>query len=197
MKKTASIIILALTSGMYLSSCGGGGVSEEFTKEINEFETAWTNTGTSFMGIVDSVKTTKAQWDVMATEMKVPDTLVERIGNDRMKVLDSVKTICGSQNESCAAILKGLEDYKLTWDNDTKAFGEWKDKVLKGEIDVETAKKDLAAYKTKLADAGTKSSDAYNKLSELKVACSGNCSQYNEMITKFSAEEPEPKKKGK
>jgi hypothetical protein len=197
MKKVKVFFIGSALALLTFSSCGGGGVSEEFTKEINEFETAWTNTGIAYEGIMDSVKTTNADWTSMHAEMKVPDTLIENLSEDRSKKLDSIKTICSTQNESCAAILKSLEEYKVNWDKETSAFAEWKDKVLKGEIDIETAKKDLVLYKTKLTEAGNKSTEAYNKLSELKVACSGTCGLYDQMVTALATEEPEPKKRGR
>jgi hypothetical protein len=197
MKKVKLCLSCFAFLSLMFNSCGGGGVSEEFTKEINEFETAWINTGISFSGIMDSVKTTNESWIAMHSEMKVPDTLVERLDSDKSKKLDSIKAICSSQNESCAAILKGLEEYKTGWDKETSAFAEWKDKVLKGEIDIETAKKDLLLYKTKLTQAGDKSTEAYNKLSELKIACSGTCGLFDQMVTSLATEEPEPKRRGR
>lgn len=193
MKKINLFLIGLVCFSFMITSCGGGGVSEEFTREINEFETAWTNTGTSFSGIMDSVKAANTNCTTMQAEMKVPDTLVERMGSDDKVKLDSIKAICEKQNGSCTAILQDLEKYKLNWDKETNAFAEWKDKVLKGEIDIETAKKDLVMYKAKLTQAGDKSTEAYNKLSELKIACSGTCGSYTQLVTAIATKEPEPK----
>lgn len=195
--QTKAFLISVLSLFLFIASCGGGGVSEGFTREINEFETAWNNTTTSLIGIIDSVKTTNDQWVIMNSEMKIPDTLVEKIGDSKSKILDSVKLVCSSQNQGCTSILKELETFQLGWNKETKSFEEWKDKVLKGEIDIETAKNDLKIYKSKLTDAGNKSTESYNKLSDLKVACAGNCGQYASMLQKFSLEEAEPEKRGR
>jgi hypothetical protein len=193
MKKLYAVIPFLFIGIVLFFSCGGGGVSEQFTKELNEFETAWNNTAASFTAVMDSVKTTNDAFTSCTGQMKVPDTLTEKLTGTDTQKLDSIKANCGKYAQGVTDIMNKLETYKTGWDKEAAAFAGWKDKVLKGSIDIETAKKDLKIYKEKLDETAKQSDEAYNGLTELKGKCDANCSLYDGTVKEIAGRVEEPK----
>ena len=71
--------------------------------------------------------------------------------------------------------------FKATWDETTKQFTEWKDKIAKGEISGDEASKGLADFRTKMSDAQTKI-DTWNSVyAEVKSSCEKNMAAADEM----------------
>lgn len=197
MKKIYAVIPFLFIGTILFFSCGGGGVSEQFTRELNEFETAWNNTAASFNAVMDSVKTTNDGFNTCGEQMKVPDTLTERLTNQDTQKLDSIKSSCSKHVQGVAAIMAKLEKHKTGWDMETAAFAGWKDKVLKGSIDIETAKKDLKTYKTKLDETARQSDEAYAGLTELKGKCAVTCNTYDGMVKEIATRAEEPRRRSR
>ncbi|HYG51456.1 MAG TPA: hypothetical protein VD905_11160 [Flavobacteriales bacterium] len=197
MKKLYPLIPFLVVGVILFFSCGGGGVSEQFTKELNEFETAWDNTAASFTAVMDSVRTVKQEWTGMESSMKVADTLTKKLTDEDMRRLDSLKANCKGHAESSDNVLKKMEAFKTGWDKETSAFKEWKDKVLKGLIDIETAKRDMKVYKGKLEEAAEQSDKAYDELTELKNKCQANCKAYDDAVLAIAQRPEENRRRGR
>ncbi len=193
MNQLSKIFILPIVLLLY--SCGGGGVPETFTKELNEFETAWTNTEMSFMGVLDSVSNAALKLNENNLIMTLPDSVSSKINPANKLVLDSIKNINAGNGQACNKIVEELTKFKTKWTNDSKNFEDWKSKVLKGEIDIETAKKDLAEYKSKLAKSANVSTKGYNRLIEVRESNYGNTIKFTQLLAKYSAEQEDEKPK--
>jgi chromosome segregation ATPase len=189
----AGLVVLLTVS---INSCGGGGVSDEFTKEINDFETAWNNAETSYTAIIDTVNAAKQKWTGCTAELVLPDSVKEDLNASRIKELDSIANVGKEQGAIYDQLTADMNAYKTTLDAQGKAFADWKAKVMKGEIDIETAKKDLKEYKAKIEEITNKSNEANNRLAEVRIACEGNCSSFEEKL-KAPLEEEKDEKENK
>lgn len=169
-------------SALFLFSCGGGGVPENFTKQINDTELAWKNASASLSTSIDSITATKASWTTMSAEMKVPDSLSAAVEPQTAKELDSLKGICTNQGASYDKLLTESSAYLTQVKSDESAFLAWKDKVIKGEIDVETAKKDLKMYSEKVGEISSRSGDIMSKITEIKKQCSDDCGKFSTIV---------------
>src|SRR5262245_35953948 len=110
-----------------LVSCGGGGVSDDFTREINDVQTAWKNTTGAINASHDSVENAYKGWATMMLGMKVPDSLQSRLTAQYKARIDSVYQICEKEHLSYDGLKLELETARLEWEKDTKVFADWKD----------------------------------------------------------------------
>ena len=184
MKKIySSIAVLFLGT---LVSCGGGGLSEDFKKEISEFETAWGNAKNEVSALKDSVQATVNSWDSMKDEA-VPDTLWNSLAEPTKHQLDSIENICKDYTTDLEKLNKDITLYTETFDADTKAWSDWKEKVEKGEIDIETAKKDMKVYKEKITVINDWVKQTNEKYIAIKTACESNCAGYGNILSSATA----------
>lgn len=187
--KTFQYFFLTLCLPVALVSCGGGGVSEDFTREINEVETAWNNASGSFTTAIDSVKQAKAGWENMSTNMVLPDSVKSTITPAYNNKLDSVKAICATHGQAYDGLLKDLETAQNTWNTDTKVFADWKDKVFKSEIDIETARKDLKTYQEKIKTTTGTTNEVNARLNTIRENCAVTCKAYESMVASAPKQE--------
>jgi hypothetical protein len=184
MKKLNSII-LASAAAIFIA-CGGGGLSEDFKKEIAEFETAWGTATNSVTAIHDSVQATITSWESMET-CSAPDSTLAVLSAETKSQLDSIMLQCKDYSADIEKLHEEIEVYMGTWEADKKAFTDWKDKVEKGEIDVETAKKDMKLYKDKITLVNDWVKQTNEKFIAIKSSCETNCAGYGEVLSKATA----------
>src|SRR5438034_7083313 len=73
----------------------------------------------------------------------------------KMKCSEMVKT-CTDNASKMDGMMTEWTAFKTTWDENTKSFSDWKDKVTKGEVTNDDAMKSLNDWKTKMREAKTK-----------------------------------------
>ena len=87
------------------------------------------------------------------------------------KVDPKIVAVLNSEN---ATKLEGMQSefntFKATWDETTKQFGEWKDKVMKGEVNPEEATKGLADFQSKMAASQAQVEGWNAQYAEIKTA---------------------------
>jgi len=190
MTKCSSLFVSGLMVSL-LFSCSGGGLSDGFTREINEVETAWKNASGSFTASLDSVDQATKEWAAMTVNMQVPDSMQSRLTPEYKARLDSVKQICIKQGESYEMLHKEMETARNNWDQDSKVFASWKDKVFKSEIDIETARKDLKDYQAKVKSTTDISNKTASRLNQIRQNCEANHKIYDSLVTAIPKEEVE------
>lgn len=181
-------LFLGLSASL-LFSCGRGGLSDGFTREINEVETAWKNATGSFTASLDSVEQARKGWALMLQHMKVPDSIQSRLSPGYKAQLDSVQQICVKKGDAYDALMKDMETARTGWDQDSRVFADWKDKVFKSEIDIETARKDLKDYQQKVKSTTEISNTTASRLNEIRQHCSANCKVYDSLLLAAPKEE--------
>ena len=182
MKKIFSSISVLFAGAALFVSCGGGGLSEDFKKEIAEFETAWGNAKNEVYALRDSVQATLTSWEGMKDEA-VPDTVWNKLDEPTKSALDSIEAVCGDHTANLEKLNKEITTYTETFEADGKAWGDWKVKVEKGEIDIETAKKDMKLYKEKITVINDWVKETNTKYMAIKSACDANCAGYGAILS--------------
>ena len=92
-------------------------------------------------------------------------------------------------------MLKDYTAFDSTWTADTKTFGEWKDKVNKGEVNNKMANDDLPTYQSKLDDAKKKLAGWQESFAKAKETCMKNMESCKEMDKKEMSEPAKDDKK--
>jgi hypothetical protein len=89
-----------------------------------------------------------------------------------------------------------FDGFVAGWDNDGKAWGDFKAAVEKGEKKEEDAKKELEAWKTKITDAKAKVDGWKAALDGVKSECSATCEAHKAAVAELAAA-PVVEEKGK
>jgi hypothetical protein len=186
-----------LAGAALLVSCGGGGVSEEFKKELAAFETEWTEAGKA----ADAFGASLAEQDSMCkmdmANMTVPDSIKANATPEALASIDSLAAICMTQSSSMDEIKTTFDGFKAGWDKDSKDWADWKAKVEKGEVKEDEAKKKMEDWRKKLADAKTNIGDWTAALDATRSECSATCKAHMDMVAAIPATPAKPAKKGK
>jgi|GEM_PF-1998920 len=191
--KTKMLLIPAVVGMFMMVSCKKG-PSEETTKALAEFETAWGELGTAatawsadLKGTVDNctaccAKHEGASMDGVAEEMKAKCT--------------ETMTACANDKAAFEGMWGAWTEFQASWEADSKAFGEWKEKVAKGEVDEEAAKAGLADWTTKMTDAKSKVegwNTAYTAAKESCMKNMENCAALEKEMMDAAAKAPAKK----
>lgn len=187
----------SLLGSALMISCGGGGVSDDFTREINDVHIAWKNTTGAIDASRDSVENAYRNWATMMLEMKVPDSLQSRLTPAYKAKLDSVYNVCEKQHASFDALKVELENSRLEWEKETRVFADWKDRVFKSEIDVETARKDLKHYQEEVKTNTDISNRVNERLSQIRQHCLSNCMVYDSLLSNIPREDQAQRRRGR
>jgi len=153
--------------------------------EINTVATDWTALGDKAMTwsqelntSMESAKTFAAKQQEMMTSM-APQ--MAKDANMKTAMENSVK-MANEDVSKFEAIAGEWNSYKPTWDEMTKSFVEWKEKVMKGDMNAEDAMKGLADYKTKMNEAQTKVNTWTASYAEVKSSCDKNMATADAMM---------------
>jgi len=160
-------------------------VDEKTVAEINSFGTDWTALGDKatawsqeMNASLENAKTFAAKQQEMTTAMAGKMT---KDANMKSTMENCVKTATEDVSK-LEAMATEWNSFKATWDETTKSYTEWKDKVTKGEVNTEDAMKGLADFKTKMADAQTKLDSWSTSYAEVKSSCDKNMASADEMM---------------
>jgi len=182
---------LALALALIFVSACKPKVDEQTKKDAADFETKWKAAGdkatawiTMASNGIDSMKT--AQMDMMKDSAKMMD-MVGKMKDAKMKSMMMMKG--DSTKKACMGMMKMGDDaktamaaFKTNWDNNTKAWGDWKAKLDGGTLTPEDAKSGLTMWNAKLDSIGgvlTTWSTMYDKM---KSDCAAACAMAKNMM---------------
>lgn len=182
------IVVVTSVSILLLTACGSPGISESFSKEIKDFEMAWNNTVQSFKTVTDSIQSDSQLQVNPDSTLSISKDVKSGITDSVMHYLDSIKSTAKTVYGSFGKLAEEIEEQKLSFDKKTNEFNVWKDKVLNGEIDIETAKKDLVSYKEELKVHMEKNTELSDKYYQVRGDMNKQLSVYKSGVEKLNAE---------
>ena len=164
-------VILIVT---LLMSCGD--VDKTLVNNINTFESQWKTLVSDFDQLETNLKT---ESDTIISECESTCSAVPATIKDaKLKAtIDSLMEICNTKDEERNSILQKVADYKTQLAEQTKSFGEWKEKVLKGEVKLEEANRHLDELKTSLMDGKDFIDTLKSTFSEINNNCKTCCNE--------------------
>lgn len=179
--KTKAMVALMVAGALGFTACTKK-IDEKTMGEITQFGTDWTALGE---------KATAWSTDLTETSVKAKDFATQQterataISSSKDEALKATAANMSKMATEDAAKMEGMVNeystFKATWDETTKQFTEWKDKIAKGEISGDEASKGLADFRTKMSDAQTKI-DTWNSVyAEVKSSCEKNMAAADEM----------------
>jgi chromosome segregation ATPase len=169
-----NVIGFIIAGAISLTACTKK-VDEKTIGEINQFGTDWSALGEKATAWSNDLQQTTTKAKEFATQQEALATSMATTKDQAMKT--KVNEMASKAKED-ASHFEGMETewntFKSTWDENTKQFTEWKDKVLKGQVTSEDAQKGIADFKTKMSDAQAKIDSWGTQYAEAKSSCEQN-----------------------
>ncbi|MBK6396868.1 MAG: hypothetical protein IPP27_09540 [Bacteroidetes bacterium] len=168
--KTKAILAFVIAGAMSFTACTKK-VDPKIVADVNQFGTDWTALGEKATNWSNELTATTTQ----AKEFVAKQT--ERMNSITSPKEEAVKTQLAASIQTATDNATKLEvmqsefnTFKATWDETTKQFGEWKDKVMKGEVNPEEATKGLADFQSKMAASQAQVEGWNAQYAEIKTA---------------------------
>ncbi|MBL0256056.1 MAG: hypothetical protein IPQ03_00495 [Bacteroidetes bacterium] len=179
--KTKAIVALMVAGALGFTACTKK-IDEKTMGEITQFGTDWTALGEKATAWSTDLTETSTRAKDFATQQTERATAISSSKDEALKATAANMSKMATED---AAKMEGMVNeystFKATWDETTKQFTEWKDKIAKGEISGDEASKGLADFRTKMSDAQTKI-DTWNSVyAEVKSSCEKNMAAADEM----------------
>lgn len=176
-----NIIGLLVAGAISFTACTKK-VDEKTISEINQFGTEWTALGEK----ASTWSTDLTQTSAKAKEFAAQQTAwMNSMATSKDAVMKTKATEMASKASQDASRFEGMENewntFKSTWDETTKQFTDWKDKVMKGQVTPEDATKGIAEFKTKMSDAQAKIDSWGTSYAEAKSSCEQNMAMAESM----------------
>ncbi|MBK8587197.1 MAG: hypothetical protein IPN88_18065 [Bacteroidetes bacterium] len=172
--KTKAILAFVIAGALSFSACTKK-VDPKIVADVNQFGTDWTALGEKATNWSNELTATTTQ----AKEFVAKQT--ERMNSMTSPKDQAVKTQLAQSVQTAtenATKLEGMQNefntFKATWDETTQQFGQWKDKVMKGEINAEEAAKGLADFQTKMTASQAQVEGWNAQYAEIKTASEQN-----------------------
>ncbi|HEY6160190.1 MAG TPA: hypothetical protein VI112_03180 [Bacteroidia bacterium] len=168
--KTKLFFIAAIAGSLFFAACSGG-VSDQTKKDVAAFDTAWMKMKDQAHAFSDSLDMAIG----MCEKGCKPDS--------SMACCEHMKHKMDSMMMPCMNDMKGFQDMKnmmmdpgmkSKMDSAETSFAAFKEKVNKGEIKDEEAKKTLADFQNKLNDGNKMLSDWMGKFNDARKTCMMN-----------------------
>ncbi|HNQ00025.1 MAG TPA: hypothetical protein PKK99_13280 [Bacteroidia bacterium] len=179
--KTKAILAFMVAGALGFTSCTKK-IDEKTMAEITQFGTDWTALGEKATAWSTDLSTTAGKAKEFATQQA---DRVTATANSKDEALKATAANMAKMASEDAAKMDGMVNeystFKATWDETTKQFTEWKDKIAKGEINAEEAAKGLADFRTKMSDAQAKIDTWNTAYAEVKSSCEKNMAAADEM----------------
>lgn len=185
--KTKVILAFVAAGALALSACTKK-IDEKTMADINQFGTDWTTLGEQATAWAGDLQTATSEAQDFAAKQK--STLESLAASKDQALKDQANTMTEQANADAGTLQNMMNEYtsfRTSWDENTKAFGEWKDKIAKGEITPEDAIKGLADWKAKMTDAQTQITNWTAAFSSAKDSYTKNMAAATEMETAMTA----------
>jgi chromosome segregation ATPase len=181
--KTNTILSFVVAGAMSFTACTKK-IDEKTLSEINQFGTEWTALGekASNWSSELSQTATKAK-DFAAQQTAMMNNMASSKDEAMKSKVNEMATKANQDASKFDAMQNEWNSFKATWDETSKQFGEWKEKIIKGEINPAEAVTGLADFKTKMSDAQSKIESWNTAFAETKTSCEQNMAMA-ESITK-------------
>lgn len=179
--KTKVILALVVAGALGFSSCTKK-IDEKTLAEVTQFGTDWTALGEKATAWSTELTATATQTKEFATKQAERATALATSKDEAMKTKAAeMSTLASNDASKLEAMITEYGTFKATFDETTKQYTEWKDKITKGEINAEEAIKGLADFKTKMSDAQAKMDTWNSAYAETKSSCEKNMAAADEM----------------
>ena len=142
-------------------------VTEENKKQMETFEADWKTTGEELVNWQSELDATTAEIKTMS------DTAMNSIAG--VEGMDSSVEVCKSHVAETEKIKTTYTDALNSWNNDTKAYQDWKATLEKGEVKAEDVTTAINDFTTKLGDYKANLETWKTSLENLKGACKAHC----------------------
>lgn len=190
--KTKFFSVLALVGTMFLASCGGG-VSEETKKSIAAFDSSWSAMSVSAQTWADELKKCV---DDCGTCCSTAEGMGATCPPEMKGKCDSAMMDCKAAQGEFTAMWKSWEESKASMDQVAADWTAFKEKVNKGEVKDEDAKKTVADFNTKLAEGSAKMGEWSTALTATKDKCTKGQESWKNFETMMNdMKNKDPKKK--
>ena len=151
--KTNVLLAFVVAGAMGLTSCSNK-IDEKTMGEINQFGSDWTALGEKATAWSGELTATTQQSTELAAKQK---TMMETMATSKDETMKAKAAEMSRIADEDAAKMNNMmtewTSFKTSYDENTKAFTEWKDKITKGEVSPPDAVKGLTDWKSKMADA--------------------------------------------
>jgi chromosome segregation ATPase len=172
--KTNAIITLLVAGAFGITSCTNK-VDEKTLADINQFGTEWTALGEKATNWSNELTETTAKAKAFAEQQTAMMNTAATSKDEAMKT--KVNEMAAKANQD-AANLETMQNewtsFRTTWEETSKQYSDWKEKVMKGEIPAEQASKDLADFRTKMSDAQSRVDGWNNTYAQIKTSYEQN-----------------------
>lgn len=179
--KKVIIAVLAISTALFVTSCGKkGGLSEETKAAMTTFETSWKAAEGSMTAFGTTMTSTFGEMNAMMAPHMAMDMSkmkpAEKAGMDSMMAMCNVITM---QMEK----MKG--DYTATmaeWTADSQAYADWKKKASEEKMDDATFSAEIAnTWTAKLGTYNDKLVGMNEALTGIQSACKATCDAMTSM----------------
>jgi len=179
--KTKTILVSVLAGAMALSSCTRK-MDEKTVSEMNQFSTEWSAMGEKATEWSKQLTETTTHAKEFAAKQTAMMNNMSGSKDEAMKTKmgDMMKTT----NDNCAnldAMVNDWNNFKTSWDENTKAYTEWQAKAMKGEMTPEEVNKGMADWRTKMTEAQQKMDNWNTAYMATKESCEKTMAAGDEM----------------
>ncbi|MBK7851937.1 MAG: hypothetical protein IPJ66_12645 [Bacteroidetes bacterium] len=157
-------------------------IDEKTMGEITQFGTDWTSLGEKATAWSTELNETATKAKEFAAQQTERSTAIASSKDEALKATAANMSKMATEDATkMDGMVNEYSTFKATWDETTKQFTEWKDKIAKGEISADEAVKGLADFRTKMSDAQTKIDTWNTAYAEVKSSCEKNMAAADEM----------------
>ena len=179
--KTKAILAFMVAGALGFTSCTKK-IDEKTMGEITQFGTDWTSLGEKATAWSTELNETATKAKEFATQQTERATAIATSKDEALKATAANMSKRATEDATkMEGMVNEYSTFKATWDETTKQFTEWKDKIAKGEINADEAVKGLADFRTKMSDAQTKIDTWNTAYAEVKSSCEKNMAAADEM----------------
>jgi len=168
--KTKALLVPIIVAGAMIFTACNQKVDEKTMTDVTQFGNDWTAMGEKASNwsvqLTETANHAKEFANKQSEMMNTWSTSKDEAM--KMKMQEMTKTAMDNSTH-LDAMVNDWTTWKTSWDENTKAFTEWQNKVVKGEVTPDQAQKDLADWKTKMTDAQQKMDNwttAFNSVKE-------------------------------
>ena len=182
--KTKALLIpmIGIVAGAITFSACNKKVDEKTMAEVTQFGTDWTAMGEKAVAWSNDLSQTAArakefagkQTEMMNGMMNSKDEMM------KTKMQEMVKT-ANENSMHLDAMVTDWNTWKTSWDENTKNFVEWQNKVVKGEVGGDQVIAGLNDWKTKMTDAQQKVEGWNTAYMSVKESCDKTMAMSDEM----------------
>lgn len=179
--KTNALFVAVLAGAMTFTACNRK-VDEKTMSDMTQFGTEWTAMGEKASTWSTQLTATAQQAkDFAAKQTEMMNNMASSKDEAmKMKMQEMVKT-ANDNSMHLDAMVNDWNTWKTTWDENTKAYTEWQNKVTKGEVAPEEVTKGLADWRNKMTEVQTKMDGWNTAYNSVKESCDKTMAACDEM----------------